>query len=178
MVKEVFVIRSSISSSLVRSTLFQGFAIAFLGILILLLAGIFMPVASLHKWGWILFLLSLGFVTLGLLPYRRLSYLQLHPDKLVLMNSDDVSFYSKGRKILTFPLQSVARMSYIQCSRSYGIAVWLKPTALIVIHQLPQEAKKRRNKGQKIEQADLFFPYFNQHAYHELMNWQREEDIS
>jgi hypothetical protein len=178
MAKEVLIIRSSISSPLLRSTLFQGFAIAFLGVLILLLAGSFLPVAFLHTWGWSLFLISLGLITVGLLPYRRLSRLQLKPNELILVNSNQVVFSLQGRKLLTLPLQSVSQISYISLSKLYGIAIWLKPAPLapIIIHQLPEKVKKLRQQGQRMGNADLFFPYFNQRAYDELMDWQYERN--
>lgn len=180
MIKESFIIRSTISSQLMKSTLLKGFCLAFIGILGLLFGGIFLSVSNLKLWGWILFLLCLGLITLGLLPYRRLSRLQLKPSEFVLVDSDYFVFYSKGKKIMTIPLQAVARLSYIEQPKLYGIALWLKhsPHFPIIIHQDHQETDTLREKGQQIGKADLFFPYFNQRAYEELRDWLSSEENS
>ena len=178
MATEALIIRTSISSEVIKHVLFRGFSIAFLGMLGLLLGTIFIPVSTMKIWGLSLFLMSLGLVTLGLLPYRRLSRLQLKPNEIALVDTDHLTYYSKGRKILTIPLQSVAKMSYIQHPLHYGIAVWLKPSPLspVIVHQCPKEVKSLRQKGKYIEEAHLFLPYFNQRAYHELLEWQEEEN--
>lgn len=177
MIKNVLILRSSISSSLLRNTLLRGFAVAFFGILILLCAGSYLPVEFLHRWGWSLFLISLGLITLGMLPYRRLSRLQIKPNELILSDSNHIVFSQRGRELLTIPMQSIARMSYIFHPRLYGIALWLRPAPLkpILVHQSPKEIENMRRLGQQLGNADLFFPYFNQRAYDELMDWQYEE---
>ncbi len=177
MIKESFIVRSSISSQLLKTILFKGFAIAFLGILVLLFAGTIMPPLILQTWGWMLFLISLGLIVIGLLPYRRLSRLQLKPNEIVFKDLNYLIFYSKGRKILTLSMQSIAHISYVHHPKRYGIAIWLKPPPItpIVIHQFPKEVEELRYKGQLAGGADVFFPYFNRRAYDELMSWQQEE---
>jgi hypothetical protein len=174
MVKEVLIIRASISSILLRNALFQGLTLGGMGILILVSAGIFMPVNSLHQWGWVLFLISFGLIAWGLIPYRHLACLQLKPYELTLTEDNLLAFYSKGKKILTLPLESIVQISYISHSKNYGVAIWLKPnpTSPVIIYQSPKEVEKLRYKGWQIGQADLFFPYFNQRAYDELIDWQ------
>jgi|GEM_PF-2194641 len=174
--KQCVMVRSTISSPLLRSVLFKGFTLAFLGIFILVLAVIFIPASTLQRWGWLLFLLSFSSLTLGLLPYRRLSRLQLKPHKLVLVDLNHLAFYSRGEKILTLALQSISKISYVDHARHYGIAISLKPPPIapIVIHQPLKEVKFFRHKGCKEEKSDLFFPYFSPSAYHELLLWQEE----
>jgi hypothetical protein len=171
MIKETLIVRSSISSSLLRDTLFKGCVIAGIGMLLLLLVGIFIPAASLHTWGWGVFFISLGLIAYGLLPYRILSRLQLKPNELILTPSQHLAFFSRGRKILTLPLQSVSCIRYVSHPTSYGIAVWLKspPPLAVVVHQWPKEMEKLRLQGESMEKADLFFPYFPQRAYDELI---------
>lgn len=175
MVKESFIIRTTISSQLMKRTLFMGFFIAFIGILGLLLGGVFLSLSTLQIWGWTLFLLSLGFITWGLLPYRRLSRLQLKPNEFSLVDLDHVAFYAKGNKIMTIPLRSIGRLSYISHSTLYGVAFWLKPkpASPLIVHQNPQEVQALQQKGRRLG-ADLFFPYFNQRAYDELVEWYQE----
>jgi hypothetical protein len=177
MTRNILVLRSSISSALLKETLLRGFIVAFFGVLILLFAGSYLPVEFLHKWGWSLFLIGIGLVTLGMLPYRHLSRLQIKPNELILSDSDHIVFFQKGKKLLTIPLQSIAQMKCVIHPRLYGIALWLKSTPLepIVVHQSAKEVENMRRLGQRIGNADLFFPYFNQRAYDELMDWQYEE---
>jgi hypothetical protein len=180
MVKEFLVVRSSISSALLRKTLFRGFAIAFIGICILLFAGSNLSVEFLHKWGWSLFLIALGLITLGMLPYRRLSRLQVNPSKIVFFDLNYMTYVQRDKKILTIPVESIAQMSYISHSHSYpyGIAIWLKPSPIepIIAHQSFKEVEQMRKQGQRINKADVFLPYFNQRAYDELMNWLFEKE--
>lgn len=179
MTRESFILRTTISSQLMKHALFKGFAIAFLGILLALLAGVFIPSSLLQKWGWSVFLISFGLMTWGLFPYRRLSRLQLKPNQLVLTDVNHLNFYSKGTRILTLPLQSVNQMSYVDDPTFYGIAVWFKPIPIspIVMYELT-EVNKLRQYGQKMGGADLFFPYFNQRSYEELMTWREEESCT
>jgi hypothetical protein len=178
MVKESFIIRTVISSQLMKRTLLTGFAIALIGILGLLLGGIFLSLLSLQTWGLTLFLLSLGLITWGLLPYRRLSSLQLKPNEFSLVDADHLAFYAKGKKMMTIPLKSIDRLSYISQATLYGIAFWLKPqpASPVIIHQRASEVYALRQKGHQLG-ADLFFPYFNQRAYDELVEWYQEERI-
>lgn len=188
MIRNVLVLRSSIPSSLLRKTLLRGFAVACLGILILLFAGSYLPIEFLHKWGWSLFLIGLGLITFGMLPYRRLSRLEIKPNELILLDSGHIAFSLRGRKLLTIPLHSIAQMRYIPLPveswkkyifqpRLYGIALWLKadPPKPIIVHQFPKEVEDIRRLGRRMGSADLFFPYFNHRAYDELMDWQYEE---
>src|SRR5205085_1151009 len=101
----------------------------------------------------------------------QFSRLQLNPNELVLTEKNLLSYYSKGKKILTLPLEAIAKTSYVSDHKNYGIAIWLKPNSSpVIIHQLPKEVEKLRHKGWETGQADLFFPYFNQRAYEELMD--------
>lgn len=164
---------STISTNLLKHTLFHGFAFALVGTLGLLYAGIFIDLSELQRWGWLLFLLGLGLIAFGMLPYRRLSRLQLSPDELRLTDSDHVDYYSKKRPLLTLPLQSIDKMEFIHKKNQYGIAVWLKPPPhpRVVVHQGKKEIDTLRKKGKQLAGADLFFPYFNQRAYQEFIDW-------
>lgn len=175
--KENLTIYSAISPTLIKTVLFKGSVIALLGIFILLLAGVFFPLSILQKWGWVPFLVSLGFVRWGLLPYRRLSHLQLEPYKLNVVGLNNLTLYFKGKKILAVPLQAISHMKYVNHPTLYGIAIWLKraPLPSVTIYQLA-ESKKLQQIGQKKGKANLFFPYFNQRAYCELMQWQDERN--
>lgn len=179
MLIETLIIRTAITRAVVKHILIKGFCIASIGIICLFIGGIFLSPPILQKWGWLLFLLSLGLITLGLLPYRRIVRLQLKPNEITLIDAEQLTFFSRGRKKLTIPLQSIAKIEFIENPLHYGIAVFLKhPTPHpIIVHESPQELKKMRKKGEKNGGAHLFFPYFNRHAYEELIDWISESPI-
>lgn len=180
MIREYLIIRTAISPALSRHVLIKGFSIALLGIAALFAGGIFLPFPSLQKWGWLLFLISIGLITLGLLPYRRLMRLQLKPNELSLLDSEELTFKSRGRNKLTIPLQSISKIEYVDDPLNYGIAVWLiqPPPSPVVVHECPKEIEKLRKKGSEKGNADLFFAHFNRHAYDELIEWLAEKDES
>lgn len=171
---------SSISSALMRQALMRGFSLGFLGALILLIPGSFLPPALLHKWGWALFLTAIGLITWGLLPYRRLSKLQLNPDKLILVDEEHISYFQQGRKILTLPIESIASVREISVQRFYGIAVEFKtpPIEPIQVHGNSSEVEKMRKQGMKYGKADLFFPYFTKHTCMELEKLLGTDELS
>lgn len=171
---ETLILRSSISSPHMRHVLFRGFSIAFIGILFLVLSGIYFPASTLKMWGWLIFFFSLTLLTWGLLPYRRLSRFQLNPDELVIAkgkgNGNGLYYISKGKKILSFQLESVHHISYIDNSEHYGIAFFFKKSAhsSIVIYE-EAGAKKVQNNSRNKGKGDLFFPFFNRRSYEELI---------
>lgn len=177
MINEYLIIRTTVMPALTKHVLIKGFCIASIGIFGLLAGGIFLPPSILHQWGWAIFFISIGFITLGLLPYRRLVRLQMKPNELSIFDADQMTFISRGSKKLTVPLQSISKMAYIDHPLNYGIALWLKhPTPIpVIVHESPKQAEKMRKKGKEIENADLFFSHFNRHAYDELIGWIAEE---
>lgn len=166
-----FVIRSSISSSLLKKVLFRGFCIALVGILLLLFAGIFIPASHLKDWGGGIFLISLALITWGLLPYRRLSKLQLKPNEIVITGGDDCNYYVKGRKIISFSLQSVDVMDYVDHSLRYGIQVWLKSRDGVLVEMDDSREAKKMRRIDSQGRIGLFFSYFSKRAYEELQEF-------
>lgn len=176
--KEVLIIRSTITSYVQKKTLLRGCIIACFGVAVLLIAGSYLALELFIQWGWLLFLISIGLITLGMLPYRRLIRQQLKPDELILLNAYEISFSHRGGQLLTIPLDSIDRMEYVPQQDFYGIAIWLKktPIAPIRIHQGFKIVNKLRKLGKKNGNADLFLPYFNQRGYEELVNWRHQEE--
>lgn len=176
MIREYLIIRTTISRALSRHVLIKGFCIALLGIAALFAGGIFLPLPSLQKWGWLLFIISLGLIALGLLPYRRLVRLQLKPNELSLLDTEELTFKSRGRNKLTIPLESVSKMEYVDHPLNDGIAIWLihPPPSPVVVHESPKEIELIRKQGKENGNADLFFAHFNRHAYDELIEWLKD----
>lgn len=173
-------LHSSVSRTLMKQSLFQGFAFALIGISGLLYASVFIDLSELQRWGWLLFLFGLGLIAFGMLPYRRLSRLQLNPHELRLIDSDHIGYFFKGNPLLTLPLTSIDKMEFINRKTLYGIAVWLKPPPYppVVVHQGRKEINRLRKQGRQLAKADLFFPYFTQRAHRDLIEWQTQEDYN
>ena len=73
-----------------------------------------MPLPLLQKWGWLLFLFSLGLITIGLLPYRKLTRLQSKPNELRIVEQGYLEFWARGQCQLLFPLKDIERLQYCE----------------------------------------------------------------
>lgn len=173
--KNQFTLRTTLTPTFLHQTLLKGFGVALIGILGLLYGSIYADLSTLQTWGFTLFIVSLGLIATGLLPYRRLSRLQMNPNKLCLAEPHHLEFYAKGRLLLVIPMESIARLEYLSNPAPYGIALWLKPTHSSVVKGFPEDVKNLKEQGKQRAGADLFFPYFNQRSFEELVNWQKEE---
>lgn len=173
-----FCLRSHISTQLMTETLKRGFLLSLIGILGLIYASVFLDVTALKTWGWIIYLVSLGLITVGMLPYRKLTRLQVNPRELRLTSEGEVLYLSKGQKLLMLPLKSIDQLEYIENGNHYGIAVRFKSPLPqpVVVHQQSKEVAALRKLGQAIAQAPLYFPYFSKHAYQELKDWIHEDE--
>lgn len=174
--KSHFTLRTTISPQLLRHTLLKGFGLALIGILGLLYGSIYANLLTLQMWGFTLFIICLGLITMGLLPYRRLSRLQLKPNKLCLVEPDHLAFYARERLLLIIPMESIARLEYLSDPSKYGIALWLRPIppSPVILKGLQEDIKYLKEQGKERAGADLFFLYFNQRSFEELLNWQKE----
>ena len=173
---EILVIRSSISSSLLKKTLLRGGAIAFLGVIILLIGGVSLSLNFLNHWGWLLFIISLALITRGMLPYRHLSRLESNPDKLIFYESNCIAYCKMEKIICAIPIQFIEKINYFSDSEHYGIAFWLKRSSdemnpNIIDSKYPIEMKKIKKQRKEYGDADLFIPYFNERGYRELVAW-------
>ncbi len=83
---------------------------------------------------------------MGLLPYRKLARLEINPDKIVIQPDESLQYYVKGKNTLTIPLNSIAKVEYVEQSNGYGIILW-----------------------QKDSPGTFFFPYFTQSSFEELL---------
>lgn len=171
MEKDTIKIRSSIKPEIMKRTIIKGSAIAGIGASILLLTGIFMPLETLSTWGLPLLLFSGLLMTLGLLPYRKLCRLEKKPDELIL-SLKNLLFVQKGKPAMTIPLQSIEKTSYFEKGKVYGICVWLKHPApeKITVHNNAFDAGWFEQDSRSRFQCDLFFPYFSERGYKEILD--------
>jgi hypothetical protein len=157
-------------------TLFKGVVFSCLGISGLCYGGIFLTLPALREWGWLLYLISIGLITAGMLPYRQLMKLQLNPHELYLTENREVVYLIQKKRFLLLPLDAVDSWQYIDTWNRYGIAVKLKSplSRPVVVFQRPEELKKLRMGQEICHQTDLFFPYFSRYVCEELKSWHQE----
>lgn len=157
-------IQSVVSTLAIKQALFRGVAFAGAGLFILVLAGAFMPVGELRIWGYIIFGLGIGLIAYGLVPYRKLSQLQMRPNELCLTGENSLDYYTLGIRRIKMPIRSIEQIKYAD----EGILVWLKnpvPEPVIIYEKL-SGLKKIRKDGQRFgPHASFFFPYFNKKSF-------------
>lgn len=167
MEKQKASLRSSVSSAMMQKTLLRGTFLGGLGVLILLAAGIFVPPDQMKVWGPFFFLFSLGLITFGLLPYKKLKRLEEKPYTLTIEGEEWLHLSSQGKPLFSIPISSIDHIDYMDRSDPYGIAVFLKnplPKKLTV--QDPNfdlAAFYQRSLNQ--HQCDLFLSYFSRRSF-------------
>lgn len=142
--------RSTIHPSLKKTILMRGTWLSAIGLLPMLLGSIFLNEHTLSRWGLPIFFLGLGLITLGMIPYRRLTCLEKHPDELVLMADDTLHYYRRGQHPFTIPFTSIETIAYVENAKIYGARVNLK--------------KRGLNAKQPPLKRQIFFPYFSKNT--------------
>jgi hypothetical protein len=169
-------VTSSISSKVLKHTLFRGCWIAFLGVALLLFGGTFVSLSFLQHFGFFLFLASIALITIGLLPYRKYTQMQLNPAVLI-RNETSIAYYFKGKKILTIPMKSGSEWNYVNDPLRYGIllSVQNENAGPILVHQKISLVEKMRKEGRR-NGGILFFPFFSLTTYRELFDENENEN--
>lgn len=168
--KPSLVISTSVSSPLKRRLLLRGSLLAGLGIGILTIVGTQFSAPHLSTWGVPALFVGIMLITLGLLPYRQISKLELNPHQLILM--DHRLFYiTKGTCKLSIPLRLIKSKNFICRHHMYGIGIWLNNpmNRKIKIPDTSFDIRKFHAHSRKIAECDFFFPYFSSRAYEELV---------
>lgn len=156
--------RSSIKPLLLRSLLLRGSLLGGAGALMLLLLGTFLPASHLKIWGLPILIVSLIFITIGLLPYRRMVKLETHPDELQI-DEKNLLFSRNGKPLLQIPLSAISELHYIEEPHLYGLSIRLKPSPLEKVKVL-QEGFDIENfiseSRTRFNGCDIFLPYFSE----------------
>jgi hypothetical protein len=170
MEKEAFIIRSSISSKLMRKTLFQGTFLAGIGGLALFLGGILLPLQEMKVWGPLLFLFSVGMITWGLLPYKRLKRLEEKPYRLTIEDEHWLHFSEEGKPLFSIPMVSIECINFVEAGDKYGIGIFLKEfmPQKMIIEDSNFDLQKFVKRSRKQYAYDLFLPYFSELSHEEL----------
>ncbi|MBB65787.1 MAG: hypothetical protein CMO81_12075 [Waddliaceae bacterium] len=163
-------IYSSVPLPLLKKALFRGSIFAAIGAVLILYSGIFVPVKLLNSWGFLVVTLGILLIANGLIPYRRLTKLQLKPYEIII-DIHGFSFRSEGKQRFTVPRKIVKRCEYLLKSDQYGIAIWLDKscTKKILVQDANFDMRKFQNKSSNYFSCDLFFPFFKEKDYQELL---------
>lgn len=160
-------IRSSINHNLYKKTLFRGSFLSFLGFLPLLYGSLWMDAATLSVWGIPLFIVGMGLIMWGMLPFKRIKELERDPNELHWIDNHSISYDHKGKKTMTIPINSIENLTYLEGNTIYGIKLTFKKNMdqKVTVHD-PRFAYERYEKeSQKRYGCDLFFPYFSKRSY-------------
>lgn len=170
---EILRVRSSITSALKQLILLRGTAFAALGGAIILYCGAFLSVKTLSMWGLAALLLGLILIALGLIPYRKLSRLEVNPYEIVVDDNFCLFFLSKKKPLFALAMKDIEKMEYVDGKKRYGIALCMKKSHQTIhpLHSFDVEAFQRSSK--KMMSCDLFLPYFSKRSYAELQELQQ-----
>lgn len=116
--------------------------------------------------------MGLFFIAIGLLPYRKLSKLQLKPHEIHFDN-DTLIFLKEGKPLFKIASLSIEKMSYLEREHLYGVGIWLKKPMEQKIKVLQSKfnfAAFMRDSMQRFGGCDLFLPFFSKHTFEELKN--------
>lgn len=118
--------RSSIRPHYIYKVLKKGTLFALGGVGCLCVGGIFFPVSILNGWGLPLWFVGVGAIAWGLIPSRKLKYMELHPFELYVEEGQKVLLVQNQQVKGQFWLKDVAGWEYVENGDIYGIRVLLK----------------------------------------------------
>ncbi|TXI39307.1 MAG: hypothetical protein E6Q59_05155 [Nitrosomonas sp.] len=159
---------SGIRQSLKTQVLKRGNVLAAFGILLWLLSGAFIPLHILAYWGTPIFLLGGLLIAFGMVPYRRLTYLESHPHRIIIERKGELHFLHRGKPLFSVSLVAIEKLSYRDDPALYGIALSLKPNSNVAFHRSNVKASSYIAEVQRRHDCDLFLPYFGKNAFQEI----------
>lgn len=155
------IVKSAVKSQAKRKALFRGSFLAGMGMLIMIAGSVFLSRHQLSLYGIPLFIAAITLVTIGMIPYRKLTRLENKPDEIHINQDHSWVYYRKGKQILEIPQGTIESMRYISQDQ-YGICLSLKKN--------PENKVKVYQPGLRMSHfgCDLFFPYFSERAFKQL----------
>ena len=154
-----------------RASFFGG-----IGVIILVAAGSFMPVAQLSIWGLPLLLIAGALITWSMLPYRRMTRLENAPDELWVNSTGDLVYAKQSTPIFTIPRSTIDKVFYIDKPKNYGICIGIKsPTPEKVrVHNPGFNFQAFRKSSIHTYGCDIFLPWFSERTFQELQEYLQE----
>lgn len=168
--RENFCVRSTVRTDLLNSTLKRGAWLGGGGAILIILGGTVLPLALLKIWGIPVFGLGIFFISIGLLPYRQLTRLQMKPHA-IQCDGNYLLFLKSGKPLFKIALGSLEKARYLEKERQYGIGLWLKRPLYEKVKVLQPHfdfAAFATQSMQDFEGCDLFLPYFSEYAYRSI----------
>lgn len=163
-------LRSSIRPALKKKTMIRGSILGGLGILLWVYSGLFLSISTLTIFGWPIFLTGGILITLGLLPYRKLTRLENKPHEIIITDLDELSYFSQGVPMFKISMKNIEEMAFLDDDVRYGIGFWIKTPAskhIEILHPSLDLNVYLKN-CQKDYFCDIFFPYFTKRSFEEL----------
>lgn len=163
-------LRTSIAAELQRGRLLLGSAIAAPGILLMIWASFLSP-QLLARWGVVFALLSILLIALGLIPYRRICRLQLHPNQIAL-EEENLTYVIGETPRFRLSKEGVREIAFLKERGGYGIGLWLhlpiekKITVIDPRFDMQKFMNQSRRRG-----CDLYLPLFSERAAAEIEEW-------
>lgn len=161
------VARSCVKPSLLRTILFRGTWLGACGIFLIIATGTLLPYFLLYFFGLPLLLLGFTFIGLGLVPYRRLTKLEVNPYELIYENETHLVLSRNQKPMFKIPTDQIEKIDYMEKERFYGIAVQLKPPmkgkVIVCGKQIDLSPFVSPFQG-----YDLFLPFFTKSANEEV----------
>jgi uncharacterized protein (DUF58 family) len=163
-------IHTTVTAALLRRRLLLGSGIAAAGVAILIGAN-FLSSRLLNGWGLLLSLLSILLIALGLIPYRRLTRLQLHPNHIALEEEHLVYLLRNSPRFRLYK-EAIQELTFHRRGDEYGIGLQLfaqtaKKIAVVdPSFNMQAFIDRSRRRG-----FDLYLPLFSQRAAQELREW-------
>jgi hypothetical protein len=161
---------SGIRSVLKRQILFKGIFFALAGVLLWVVCGALIPEDYLSVWGPVIFFGGGLLITLGIVPYKRLSHLEDHPHRLQV-SDDRLSFLYKGKPLISLPTDNIKKVEFRDDNGLYGIALWIKSDNKLFTHRSTLCPKHYMLEVKRKHHCDLFFPYFSRNSYERLSDF-------
>jgi len=115
-------LRTTILTSYKNRALLHGSVIAGVGVAIIFL---FYFIAPLHSLGIWAYLVGLILIAIGLIPYRKLSHLELHPH-ILEMNAESLIYTRRGKEPMVIARKDITDITFFEKKNSYGIVLTLR----------------------------------------------------
>jgi len=151
-------------------TLKRGTVLGGSGAFLILMGGTLMPLEFLSLWGIPFFLVGLFFISIGLLPYRKLARLQLTPHE-IHYDGKCLVFHKQGKPLFQVFLPSIDKISYLEREHLYGVGIWLKKPIGEKVKVLQSHFNFSAfiaDSMHRFEGCDLFLPFFTERTFKEL----------
>ena len=164
--REDLYLRSTISTKLLNSTLKRGAWASGGGAILLILGGTLLPLSLLKIWGIPLFCMGMACISIGLIPYRKLTQLQFKPNA-IHCNGRELLYISNGKPLFKIALNSLEKIAYLEKEAGYGMGLWLKKPIQEKVKVLQPRfnfARFMKHSMEDFDGCDLFLPYFSKHA--------------